>query len=405
MKTIQIIAGTLLILLSIWSFNGFNFKPIFATLRWMYAYTILSPKAAIAFFIGLTLIIYISVISIKRMRIQSIPIESVLTKLDSSGLKVLNFQGTSDYLKISKSLNNLKFDNKRTDDEFWNDLIESYRYIYDNLPVEIKEHVTTNQFSFHKKTQIKVIKIKDYNESLFFVLHDSEKNDKSVEIEYFDSLPDIQFFLNFTNNLVHKKTINEYLINLKNFKTNKVSLHNINGYGLAKQREDEAKLCLCGYLPYNIANVNYTGILEDALLLKGLRLKDNEIRYKFMEETVKENLLGESKSIPVIIYHAKTSFKENSDVEKFTNCLKNVFLEVGWQVTIETTNNYPKTGITLQSFSAEIQPTNDLFIYLYNAMRDAKVQINTGGGRYIDPNIEDDRIEIYIGLSEIWIEE
>ena len=189
MKTIQIIAGTLLILLSIWSFNGFNFKPIFATLRWMYAYTILSPKAAIAFFIGLTLIIYISVISIK---------------LDSSGLKVLNFQGTSDYLKISKSLNNLKFDNKRTDDEFWNDLIESYRYIYDNLPVEIKEHVTTNQFSFHKKTQIKVIKIKDYNESLFFVLHDSEKNDKSVEIEYFDSLPDIQFFLNFTNNLVHK---------------------------------------------------------------------------------------------------------------------------------------------------------------------------------------------------------
>ena len=131
----------------------------FATLRWMYAYTILSPKAAIAFFIGLTLIIYISVISIKRMRIQSIPIESVLTKLDSSGLKVLNFQGTSDYLKISKSLNNLKFDNKRTDDEFWNDLIESYRYIYDNLPVEIKEHVTTNQFSFHKKTQIKVIKI------------------------------------------------------------------------------------------------------------------------------------------------------------------------------------------------------------------------------------------------------
>ena len=128
------------------------------------------------------------------------------------------------------------------------------------------------------------------------------------------------------------------------------------------------------------------------MLLKGLRLKDNEIRYKFMEETVKENLLGESKSIPVIIYHAKTSFKENSDVEKFTNCLKNVFLEVGWQVTIETTNNYPKTGITLQSFSAEIQPTNDLFIYLYN-------------GRYIDPNIEDDRIEIYIGLSEIWIEE
>ena len=127
MKTIQIIAGTLLILLSIWSFNGFNFKPIFATLRWMYAYTILSPKAAIAFFIGLTLIIYISVISIKRMRIQSIPIESVLTKLDSSGLKVLNFQGTSDYLKISKSLNNLKFDNKRTDDEFWNDLIESCR--------------------------------------------------------------------------------------------------------------------------------------------------------------------------------------------------------------------------------------------------------------------------------------
>lgn len=178
-----------------------------------------------------------------------------------------DFRTAAAYIRVSRELNN-RAKLQGNDENILRALLDQYRAIFDNLPESHPIQTRDNTLGFHKRTQLKLLRISQPRQSILFILHEEKEKDASVAIADFERIPSAAQVMTIVGGSVPEDHIRLGLQNLDKGMKGEISIHTKKGYGLTG--EPSTSRWAYAYLPNPLLGFDFRGMLADYLNLDSL---------------------------------------------------------------------------------------------------------------------------------------
>lgn len=258
-------------LFAIWGVYSYRTDKLSKYYRYSQSFIRQNPITSLLVIILLFAIILLLNNSLKSFNIKAKRVEKYADIEHKKGIDVKTLNSTSGLIIVHDLIN--KPTVLGSDSLIIADLISRYNHIYENLPENIKkqEYINNNNLNLHLPSTFLLLKIKDVNQSLYFIIHHSRKQDKNIEIFELDHIPNAMSLKNYTGNIIPENKLKECIENLQKWHKGEIEIHGDKGYGQAGGTAEDIKLWIYGYLPYSLNGFDYRGMLIDVFQLDSLK--------------------------------------------------------------------------------------------------------------------------------------
>lgn len=188
MKTILIV---IYILLGIWALFSFDtVKPNIAFRYYLSNFSVNPFKIGLFTFLLFFLLIFsffiVKSIFYENLISQYKSIEPIFTNFNENNIKVDTFKTTCEYVNVYEHFKSLKKE-KDIKKEVLN-FIDNSRFFHKNYPKAFSNSIA-KCYNFPKNTQISIIRIEQYKETILFICQNENLKDKEVNNYVFEQLP------------------------------------------------------------------------------------------------------------------------------------------------------------------------------------------------------------------------